>query len=317
MSKLNKQLFISACSALALSACGGGGGSEETKPISPPPAQVVPTLSLYLDQSTLTVNEKEQGTIGITITYTGQSTIDYTVSLSSDISGVTAEIANEELKVSASELENEHVITLIVKASSAADNLSAEQTVDITLSNSSVATVIDEVGLWTDVDAIFKFDDFDLVAPIYAKAAYFNNALTNAEYQTKISNISTIKAEAVSKKSSEENTLLSVAVADYQENSITETELVAMLNGVKILANNEYNKLAEQINELAELTDETLPLLSVESFGYVNELGVFSGVIGVESMGTFKEGEWYFSETYQFLEPLIPALGKNNECSAN
>jgi hypothetical protein len=319
MSKLNKKI-MSAFSALALSAlasaCGGGGGSDEAKPTQTIPVPT-PTLSLSLSESIITINENEQGIISLDTSYTGQSTIDYTVSFSSEISGVTAEVIDNELQITADELENEHVITLTLTASSAADNLSAEKSLEINLNNLSVTMVIDEVELWSDVDSVFKFDDFGLVLPIYAKAAYFNGAISKSEYPIKISEFEALQAEAVNKKLSEENTLLSKGVANYQSNSITETELISLLSGVQTLTNNEHSKLAEKVNELAKLTDEALPLLSSASFGYVEEYGVFSGIIGAESMGTFTDGVWQFSEQYQFLEMLIPALGKNSECSAN
>jgi hypothetical protein len=314
MSKLNKRIIMSACSALVLSACGGG-GSDEAKATQVIP--VTPTLSLSLSESIITINENEQGVIGLSASYTGQSTIDYTISYTSEISGVTAVVVDNVLRISADELENEHVITLTLTASSTVDNISVEEFIEISLNNLSATTVIDEVELWSDVDSVFKFDDFENLSPLYAKSAYFNGAITKSEYQIKTEEFDILKSEAVNKKSSEENTLLSNSIADYQSNLITETELITLLNGVKTLTNNEYSKLAEKINELARLTDDALPLLSSESFGYVEEYGVFSGIIGAESMGTFTDDMWRFSEEYQFLETLIPALGINNECSAN
>jgi len=317
MSKLTKNIFITAFSALVLSACGGGGESGETKTISPPPTQITPTLSLSIEKSSLTINENEQGVIGLSTSYNGQSTIDYTVSFSSEVVGVTAEVIGQDLQINVDELENEHEITLTVTAYSTADNLSVEHSLVINLNNASVAAVIDEVELWTDTDAVFKFDDFDLLPSIYAKAAYFNGTLTNTEYQTKISDFTVLKDAAVSKKSSEEKTLLSVGIADYQGNSITENELITMLSGVKVLANNENNKLIEKVNELALLSDEAVPLLTLDSFDFVEEYGIFSGIIGAENMGVFKEGKWQFSEQYQILATLIPALGNTNECLTN
>ncbi|MFT4848712.1 MAG: hypothetical protein ACJA0H_000428 [Francisellaceae bacterium] len=315
MSTLNKKLIILAFSTIVLSACGGGGASDESKVTIPAP--VDPTLSLSLEQTTLTVNENEQGIISLGTSYTGQSTIDYTVSFSPEISGVTAEIVDKKLQINVDELENEHVVTLTVSASSTADNLLAEQSVDVLLNNASVVMIINEVELWTDVDAVFKFDDFELLLPVYAKTAYLNGAMTKSEYQIKTLEFETLKVEAVNKKLSEENTLLSEGIADYREKLITETELVTLLSEVKNLASNQYNSLAEKINELAQLTNDTLPLLSITSFDYIDEYVVFSGIIGAQSMGVFTAGEWKFSEQYQFIETLIPALGKTNECAAN
>jgi hypothetical protein len=164
MSKLNKRIIVSVCSALVLSACGGGGESDEAKATQVIPE--TPTLSLSLSESIITINEDEQGVISLNASYTGQSTIDYTVSFSSEISGLTAEVVDNELRISAVELENEHVISLTLTASSAADNLSAEKSLEINLNNSSVIAVIDEVELWSDFDSIFKFDDFGLLLPI-------------------------------------------------------------------------------------------------------------------------------------------------------
>jgi hypothetical protein len=316
MSKLNKKIIMSAFSALALSACGGGGESDEAKPTQTIPVPT-PTLSLSLSESIITINEDEQGVISLNASYTGQSTIAYTVSFSSEISGLTAEVVDNELRISAGELENEHVISLTLTASSTVDNLSAEKWLEINLNNLSVIAVIGEVELWNDIDSVFKLDDFEFLSPMYAKAAYFNGAITKSEYQIKISEFEALKVKATNKKTSEENTLLSNSIADYQSNLITETELISLLSGVQTLTNTEYRQLAEKVNELALLTDGALPLLSSESFGYVEEYGVFSGIIGAESMGTFTDNMWQFSEEYQFLETLIPALGINNECSAN
>ncbi|UUO25267.1 hypothetical protein FGD67_20185 [Colwellia sp. M166] len=317
MSKLNKKLLLSTVSALVLSACGGGG--EETKTVTAPPAKVTPTLSLSVAQSSLTINENDQGVISLSTSYNGQSTIDYSVSFSSEIVGVSAEVIDQSLQLNIDELENDHVITLTVMASSTADNLSSEQSIEINLTNSSVVEVIDEVELWTDIESVFKFDDFELalLPTIYAKAAYFNGKLTSTEYQTRVSDFTAIKVEASNQKSAEENTSLSTGVTDYQVSSITETELVALLDKVKVLASSEYNKLVEKVNELALLSDETVPALPLDSFGYVETYGVFSGVIGATSMGTFVEEKWQFSEQYQILNTLIPVLGNTNECSAN
>ncbi|XQW86281.1 hypothetical protein ACOYR1_06015 [Thalassotalea piscium] len=319
MSKLNKKLLLSTVSALVLGACGGGGGSDEAKTVTPPPVQITPTLSLSVDQSSLTINENEEGVIVLSTTYNGQSTIDYSVSFSSEIAGVNAEINDQNLQLTINELENDHVTTLTITASSTADNLSAEQSIEINLTNSSVVEVIDEVELWTDTDAVFKFDDFDpaLLPTIYAKAAYFNGALTSIEYQTKVSDFTAIKVEVSNQKSAEENTLLSMGIADYQGNSITETELITLLDNVKVLASSEYNKLVGKVNELAMLTGEIVPTLPLDTFGYVEAYGAFSGIIGVTSMGTFVEAKWQFSEQYQILDTLIPTLGNTNECSAN
>jgi hypothetical protein len=53
MSKLNKRIIMSACSALVLSACGGGGGSDEAKATQVIP--VTPTLSLSLSESIIAI----------------------------------------------------------------------------------------------------------------------------------------------------------------------------------------------------------------------------------------------------------------------
>jgi len=90
-----------------------------------------------------------------------------------------------------------------------------------------------------------------------------------------------------------------------------------LLDNVKVLANSEYNKLLEKINELAMLSDEVVPQLVVDSFGYVDDYSVFSGIIGASNMGAFTENKWQFSEKYQILDTLIPTLGNTYECTAN
>ena len=86
---------------------------------------------------------------------------------------------------------------------------------------------------------------------------------------------------------------------------------------VKTLAGAEYNKLAENINLLASLTNDNLPTLPSLNYQYSDKYQVFSGIIGNRQMGSFNSGSWKFSQEYQFLNTLIPSLGNTTACEAN
>jgi len=301
---------------ITLTACGGGGGESKTTPpkvVTPPAA-----LSFSLGEASLAINEQEEAKVALTLDYTGTGDISYAIAFAPIIDNVSAEVINNELIITANDLENEVSSRLSIKVSSSNSDVTAiEKTINLSLINTSVEALLAEVELWKNSEQVFKFDDFDDAVTFYTKSAYFNGGLDNSAIAGKISEFTAIKQSSMEKKSSPEIAQLTEASANYQNNSITETELKELLVNVKTLAGAEYNKLAENINLLASLTNDNLPALPSLNYQYSDKYQAFSGIIGNTQMGSIVGESWKFNQQYQFLNTLIPSLGNTTTCEAN
>ena len=310
-----KKIMLTLC-CITLTACGGGGGESKTTPpkVVTPPA----TLSFSLGEASLAINEQEEAKVALTLDYTGTGDISYAIAFAPIIDNVSAEVINNELIITANNLENEVSSTLSIKVSSSNSDVTAiEKTINLSLINTSVEAVLSEVELWKNSEQVFKFDDFDDAVTFYTKSAYFNGGLDNSAIAGKISEFTAIKQSSIEKISSPEVTQLAEAPVNYQNNSITETELKGFLVNVKTLAGAEYNKLAENINLLASLTNNNLPALPSLNYQYSDKYQTFSGIIGNTQMGSIVGESWKFNQQYQFLNTLIPSLGNITTCEAN
>ncbi len=310
-----KKIMLTLC-CITLTACGGGGGESKTTPpkVVTPPA----TLSFSLGEASLAINEQEEAKVALTLDYTGTGDISYAIAFAPIIDNVSAEVINNELIITANNLENEVSSTLSIKVSSSNSDVTAiEKKINLSLINTSVEAVLSEVELWKNSEQVFKFDDFDDAVTFYTKSAYFNGGLDNSAIAGKISEFTAIKQSSIEKISSPEVTKLAEAPVNYQNNSITETELKELLVNVKTLAGAEYNKLAENINLLASLTNDNLPTLPSLNYQYSDKYQAFSGIIGNTQMGSIVGESWKFNQQYQFLNTLIPSLGNTTTCEAN
>jgi hypothetical protein len=313
--KISK-LFITSSLLLALSACGGSGESkkEPSKVVTP----VTPTISFSLAKASLAINEQEEAKVALTLDYTGTGDTSYALAFLPLTNKVSAQVINNELIITVNELENTASSTLsIIVSSSNSDVTAIEKTLELSLINTSVEAVLSEVELWKNSEQVFKFDDFDDAVTFYTKSAYFNGGLGNSEIAGEISKFTAIKQSSIEKISSPEVTQLAEASVNYQNNSITETELKELLVNVKTLVGVEYNKLAESINLLASLTNDSLPALPLLNYQYNDKYQVFSGIIGNTQMGSLVGESWKFNQQYQFLNTLIPSLGNTTTCEAN
>jgi len=300
---------------ITLTACGGEGESKTTQPKVVTPAT---TLSFSLAETSREINEQEETKVILTLDYTGTGDISYAIAFSPEVDEVSAEVINNELIINVNELENELTSTLSITVSSSNSDVTAiEKTLELSLTNRSVEAVLAEVELWKNSEQVFKFDDFDNVVTFYTKSAYFNGGLDNSAIAEKITEFTSIKQNSMNKKSSTEVTQLAEASVNYQNNSITETELKEFLVNVKTLAGAEYNKLTKNINLLASLTNDNLPALPSVNYQYSDNFHVFSGIIGNTQMGSLVGESWTFNQEYQFLNTLIPSLENTTTCEAN
>jgi len=306
---------------ITLTACGGGGADKSSdKSTTVPPKVVTPatTLSFSLAETSREINEQEETKVILTLDYTGTGDISYAIAFSPEVDEVSAEVINNELIINVNELENELTSTLSITVSSSNSDVTAiEKTLELSLTNRSVEAVLAEVELWKNSEQVFKFDDFDNVVTFYTKSAYFNGGLDNSAIAEKITEFTSIKQNSMNKKSSTEVTQLAEASVNYQNNSITETELKEFLVNVKTLAGAEYNKLTKNINLLASLTNDNLPALPSVNYQYSDNFHVFSGIIGNTQMGSLVGESWKFNQQYQFLNTLIPSLGNTTTCETN
>jgi len=317
-----KKLMLALC-CIALTACGGGGSESQTNPpqiVTPPPTTPTPTptISFSLAETLLVINEQKETKVALTLDYTGTGDISYAIAFSPEVDEVLAEVINNELIITANELENTVTSTLSITVSSSNSDVTAiEKTLNLSLINTSVEAVLSEVELWKNTEQVFKFDDFDNAIAFYTKSAYFNGGLDNSAIAEKLTEFTAIQQNSIGKKSSPEVTLLAEASVNYQNNLITESKLKELLVNVKTLAGAEYNKLAESINLLAPLTNDNLPTLPSLNYQYSDKYQVFSGIIGNTQMGSIVGESWKFNQQYQFLNTLIPSLGNTTTCEAN
>jgi hypothetical protein len=313
-----KKIMLTLC-CITLTACGGGSSETKTetpKVVTPPAA--TPTLSFSLKETSLEINEQEEVKVALSLDYTGAGDISYALAFSPAIDEVSAQVLNNELVITASELENATNTTLTITVSSSNSDVSTiQKTLELSLINTSADAVLVEVGLWKGAEQVFKFDDFDNAVTFYSKSAYYNGELDNSAIAEKLTEFTAIKQNSIGKKSSPEVTQLAEASVNYQNNLITETELKGFLVNVKTLAGAEYNKLTENINLLASLTNDNLPALPSLNYQYSDKYQAFSGIIGNTQMGTFDGELWKFNQQYQFLNTLIPSLGNTTTCEAN
>ncbi|MCP4326695.1 MAG: hypothetical protein GY787_33680 [Alteromonadales bacterium] len=108
--------------------CGSDGDNESSDPPATVPPKVVtpaPTISLSLGQSSLAINEKEEAKVTLTSDYTGTGDIEYTITFSLVLDELSAQVVDNEIVITACELENTLTSTLTITASSSNGDVTA------------------------------------------------------------------------------------------------------------------------------------------------------------------------------------------------
>ncbi|WP_417801056.1 hypothetical protein [Tenacibaculum sp.] len=231
--------------------------------------------------------------------------VTYSVSFDPFQDAIATVIENNELIISANELDNDYVGTMSIVANHQSKDLSYSQKLPVELINSSMKPV----KAWASIDQVFEFDDFNNIPAFYAKVAYLHKAVSYSEYKSYIAEFDDLLAHAKSQKQTIDSQSFIDAISKYDQNELTETEVKATFNSFKSSVIAEYDPLIRKLNELSELFEGQLPLLSKGQFNYLPEFDSFSGIVGDEKLGAFLEGEWRFSDENKVLEKLLPVLG--------
>ncbi|MFQ3202442.1 hypothetical protein [uncultured Pseudoalteromonas sp.] len=264
----------------------------------------IPNLMFDLDVTEVSLEENSSTSVKL---HPVEVVPDVTYSISFDHiqDAIATVIENNELILSANELDNDYVGTLSIVANHQSKDLSYSQTLPVELLNSSMKPV----KAWASMDKVFEFDDFNNIPAFYAKTAYLHKAVSYSGFKSYIAEFDDLLAHAKSQKQNIDSQSFIDAISKYDQNEMTETEVKATLSSFKSSVIAEYDLLIQKLNELSELFEGQLPLLSIGQFNYLPEFDSFSGIVGDEKLGAFIEGEWRFSDENKVLEKLLPVLG--------
>lgn len=320
MSKLFKKSIIITTLTMAISACGGGGESAtETNTGSTGSAGPTLSLSFNLSQSSLTIDENAQKEVSVTVNYTGTGvgtlsySYDVTTSNSDDYSNIS--ISGDKITVAANEVEQN--VTYSVEVTLSDGTLSDTKSFTVSVLNKPQDSNIAEAQLWTDGNNLFSMNELDPMLEVYVKAAYFNGGILESEIEIFEQEYADLKSQILKNTGSALLSGLLTTINDYSSGTTSASGLLAKVNEVKALAKTSSNKLIAKINELSSRSGGSLPELSPNKLMYVQEYGVFSSVIGNESMGSFDNDVWSFTGKFEFMNTLVSELGNTTECSAS
>ena len=296
-------------------ACGGGGtskspssnNSDEGNSTTPS----TPDLTFQLDTALIELEENSNAVFQLNQVEPNEA-IEYTISFSIEINEASLSIENNELLIDVNELENDKSTKVTITASLPDKSITFEQSVELTLFNSS----FEQFKAWSDVDAIFEFNDFSLLPAFYAKAAYLHRAISYSEHKTYIDEYNTLLTSVKNQKVDFSSHSFIDAIASYEQNTMTESEVEDAFNIFKTQLLAQYDPLIEQLNAVASQLEGKVPLLSVGKLKYIPEYEAFSGIVGDTSLGGFSESTWAFTPENSVLESLIPMLGAS-DCKAS
>ena len=299
-----------------LSACGGGGadstntnnGGNTTLPPS------TETLTFSLDANSLSLDEATTAEVALSASYSGGSNIAYAVEvIEGEADLVNFNVNQNTLVISAGDVDSDADFKLSITAS--VGSLADSEELTIHVVNTSVAAVIAEASIWTDGSQVFKFDDLEQVAPLYVQAAYLAGAISRNERQNLIDGFNNTLSTARSAAQQDEAKQLATAINNYQQSSITESQLIEALSQHKAFVQAQSDSILSALKVIAELSPD-LPVIQLAPYQYIEQYDAFSAVIGNSSLGSFQDGKWVFSGQYHFLNQHVPALGTQSSCDA-
>lgn len=216
----------------------------------------IPNLMFDLDVTEVSLEENSSTSVKL---HPVEVVADVTYSVSFDPfqDAIATVIENNELIISANELDNDYVGTLSIVANHQNKDLSYSQKLPVELINSSMKPV----KAWASIDQVFEFDDFNNIPAFYAKVAYLHKAVSYSEYKSYIAEFDDLLAHAKSQKQTIDSQSFIDAISKYDQNELTEAEVKATFNSFKSSVIAEYDPLIQKLNELSELFEGQLPLL--------------------------------------------------------
>jgi hypothetical protein len=272
----------------------------------------IPDLTFNLDTALIELEENSNAIFQLNPVEPSNVGVEYTISYSTEINEASISVENNELLIDVNELENDKSTTVTITASLPDKNITFEQSVELTLFNSSFG----QLKAWSDVDAIFEFNDFKALPAFYAKAAYLHKAISYSEHKTYIDEYDALLSSVINQKGDFSSHSFIDAIASYEQNTMTESEVEDAFNLFKTQLLAQYDPLIEQLNAVASQLEGKVPLLSVGKLDYISEYEAFSGIVGDTLLGGFSESTWVFTPENSVLESLIPMLGVS-DCNAS
>lgn len=294
-----------------LTACGGGGDSDNGGNTTPPSSG---TLTLSLSSASVSLNEGATTEITLSGSYSEGSNIAYSAEVTQgDADLVILNVNQNTLTLSANEIEADSDIKISITAS--AGGLTNSKELSLSVVNTSAEAVIAEASLWTDSNKVFKFDDLEQVAQLYVQSAYLAGIINGSQKQSFTKDLNDTFASARASSQLEEAQRLATAITNYQQSSLTESQLIQALSQHKAFVQTQSDSILSALKVNASMSSD-LPVIHLAPYQYVEQYDTFSAVVGNPSLGSFQDDKWAFSGEFSFLNQQVPVLATPSPCDA-
>lgn len=274
------------------------------------------SVDLTLSPASLTMDEGDSKQVVMKSVFDGKGVPKYSYKvISGNQSALTITNVEDALIVKAVDVAKDE--NLEIEVTSTVGNVSDTEKLVVAVKNISALAIVTEAKLWADTAKSFAFNDFNGLADVYVKAAYFAGSIGYSEQETVLADFSAQAASARQQANSTSALTLKSVLASYENGSAKDSDLANAVKEVKQLASAQSSLIISKLNTLAEMANGTLPQVTAGEYKYIEEYGVFSSVIGNAQMGSFSGKAWSFTGVYEFFNTKVAALGNIDTCEAN
>lgn len=326
---MKRRLLIPVLTCFIAVGCGGGSGEPKSPPdpidevpVDPPPAPEpppetppTPELKIELGEEEILIAENSQVLIPMTVSYNGESVIEFSVLQDSQATGIDYSVDETGLTIVVSTLEQDGQaeVTVVAKAG----DLSSEDTLAIQLQNSSAQGLLEEGRNWTSVQTVFPVAELKAVGSYFGAIAYLDKKLTYTEWRSFVADFHGNLDSSLLDADNAPYEDLQHAIEDYLAGNALESRVAELLGEVKTFSQSKISPFLQRLSEVAQLTEEKLSPLPLNELRHSHQYDAFSLLIGNPELGQFTDGQWVFFEAYAYLEKFSPVLNPDTHCDVS
>jgi hypothetical protein len=292
--------------ATSLVACGGGGGgggssTTPTKPITPP-TPATPDLVVTISNTLGDINEKDTGTLSISISG-AQGAVTTNTELMGSIEGVTTSesftATGGDIEIYVDELLNDNEMTLTLSVTDG-DNRTESVTQKINLVNTSATIEIEKyTQAMAAIDSFSKMEPETLLFERMTQLAQMLNQgvlITDSSIEDVIDNKLLMQLQTLT---SEASSLVSL----YNSGSVDEHIFSTRVNEAVVLSDELVAPVNAALKTVISSTSGFAP--EIKFAGVIIESGTASQFIGNANLGSYDGSDWVFSSKYSFLTDVV------------